>query len=100
MKTTVSQSQFINGIMSVRPENFTRPALVALFDYLSDLEYHTGSELEFDPIGLCCEFAEYVSPRYACDDFAIDYDGDGLAALELHTTVIPFPSGIIINTAF
>jgi|APSaa5957512535_1039671.scaffolds.fasta_scaffold04851_2 hypothetical protein len=59
MKTTVSIHDFRDGIQSIRPNNFSHAGLGTLFEILTDLEGE-GIELEFDPIGFCCEFSEYT----------------------------------------
>ena len=61
MKTTVTEFDFVNDFMAIRPNNFTREALYALFDYFEQLENDTGEEIEFDPIAICCDFTEYDS---------------------------------------
>jgi hypothetical protein len=38
----------------IRPDNFSYEGQGVLFDHLEEID----SELEFDPIALCCEFAE------------------------------------------
>ena len=69
MKETVTQSRFIQAFATVRPNQFSRPALVALFDYLDQLEQDLGEETEFDPIGLCCEWTEYADPIEAAEAY-------------------------------
>ena len=59
MKDTVTEYEFVDRIMRLRPDNFTREGLFALFEYLTQLEEDCGVEMEFDPIALCCEFTEY-----------------------------------------
>jgi len=39
--------------------NFTYEGLNALYNYLEELEESTGEPIEFDMIGLCCEYSEY-----------------------------------------
>ena len=88
MKTTVTEFDFVNDIMKVRPDNFTREALYALFDYFEQLENDTGEEIEFDPIAICCDFSEYDSlaeVKEAYDDIETIDD------LNAYTTVIEVP---------
>ena len=61
MKDTVTEYEFVDRIMRLRPDNFTREGLFALFEYLTQLEEDCGVEMEFDPIALCCEFTEYAN---------------------------------------
>lgn len=59
MKDTVTEYEFVDRIVRLRPNNFSRAGLPALFEYLTQLEEDCGIEIEFDPIGICCEFTEY-----------------------------------------
>lgn len=69
MKETVTQYRFLDVFRQVRPNQFSRPALVALFDYLDQLEQDLGEETEFDPIGLCCEWTEYKDAFEAAEAY-------------------------------
>ena len=57
MKQTVTEHMFINDIQAIRPENFSYEGLQVLFNYLDEIEPE-DSDLEFDPIGLCCDFSQ------------------------------------------
>ena len=57
MFTEVSFSDFYDGFES-RRENFTYEGLQVLFDYLEEYEESTGEKIEFDPIAICCDYAE------------------------------------------
>jgi hypothetical protein len=61
MKQTIDEFQFINAFMEIRPNNFTRAGLFALYNYLEEYEESTGEEIELDVIALCCEYTEYES---------------------------------------
>ena len=88
MKTTVTEFDFVNDIMKVRPDNFTREALYALFDYFEQLENDTGEEIEFDPIAICCDFSEYDSLAEVKEA----YDSiETIDDLNAYTTVIEVP---------
>ena len=69
MKITLTESEFVNRFLAIRPNNFSREGLRALFDYLDQLEDDLGMEQEFDPIGICCEWTQYDSASEACADF-------------------------------
>jgi len=58
MKTTINLFDFQRAFLEIRPDNFTNEALVVLFDYFEEIEESMGDEVEFDVIGICCEFAE------------------------------------------
>lgn len=52
-----------------RADQFSYEALGLLFDYLNDC----GSDVEFDPIAICCEFAE-DTPESIADYYSIDIE--------------------------
>ena len=59
MKNTITVGEFRDTIRTLRPDNFSYNGLMALFEYLVEFEEDTVSEIDFDPIALCCEFSEY-----------------------------------------
>ena len=61
MKKTITEFDFVNEFTAIRPNNFTREALYALFNWIEQLDEDTGEETEFDPIAICCDFTEYDS---------------------------------------
>jgi hypothetical protein len=61
MKQTINFYDFQKAFQDLRPNNFTYQGLRALFEYLEELEESTGEQIEFDVIGLCCDFIEYES---------------------------------------
>jgi len=69
MKITLTESEFVNRFLAIRPDNFSREGLRALFEYLEDAERDLGEETEFDPIAICCEWTQYDSATEACADF-------------------------------
>jgi hypothetical protein len=69
MKITLTESEFVNRFLAIRPDNFSREGLRALFGHLEELERDLGEEVEFDPIGLCCDWSEYNLATEACADF-------------------------------
>ena len=70
----------------MRPNNFSKAGLFALFDYLEQLEDDIGEETELDVIALCCEYAEYDSLAEFREDYGEDYNT--MQDIEYHTTVI------------
>ena len=66
MKITLTDSEFVNRFLAIRPNNFSREGLRALFDYLGDLEREAEGETEFHPIGICCDWTEYANATEAC----------------------------------
>jgi hypothetical protein len=82
MIQTLRLSDFTNAFRnSDRAEQFSYEAQVILFDYFEEVEGDTP--IEFDMIGICCEWAENtpeeLSEMYGVDN-VLDY-------LENHTTV-------------
>ena len=45
---------FINEMRAIRPDNFSYEGLQELFSYLDEID----SNLEFDPIAICCDFSQ------------------------------------------
>ena len=106
MKTTVTSHQFVEAFRACgRESQFSRAALLALFEYLQEYENSTGEEIELDPIGICCEWSEFSSAREAADDYGFkptDDDDDAreksaLEWLQNRTQVIEFDDGIVIQ---
>ncbi len=110
MKTTVTKSQFIESFRACgRESQFSRAALFALFEYLEEYENSTGEELELDPIGICCEWAEYESATDAARAYGYDWENAiwteevlereeaSLEWLREKTQVVEFDGGIVIQ---
>jgi hypothetical protein len=103
MKTTVSEFQFVDSFRACgRESQFSVPARRALFAHLEDYEKSTCFELELDPIGICCEFAEYPSALEAAKVYGLELRGDddesrALEWLREKTQVVEFEGGIVIQ---
>ena len=75
MKLTVTLNDFESAFKRIgRGEQFSYEGLVALFEYLEQLESEMGEEIEFDVIGLCCEYTEYDSLEIFQDENGKDYE--------------------------
>ena len=59
MKNTINIYEFKRWFEEHRPINFSYQGLNELFDYLEQYEEDCETELEFDPIALCCEYTEF-----------------------------------------
>ena len=59
MKQTIDVFQFRNQFMKCRPDNFSYPGLLALWEYFEEYEDSTGEEIDLDVIAICCEYSEY-----------------------------------------
>ena len=87
MKQTINFSRFADSFQC-RPDNFSYDGLRAMFEYFEELEDSCGIELEFDPIGICCEYCEYDSVEELKEDYT---DIEDLDDLRDQTTVIEIP---------
>lgn len=74
--------------------NFTFHGLEALFNWFTEFEQEIGEELNFDPVSICCEFADYKNLEEIKGDYPEIRD---LEDLEEKTQVIIHEQGIIIN---
>ena len=100
MKTIVSEYQFVDSFRACgRESQFTVPARRALFEYLEEYENSTGEELTLDPIGICCEWAEYPSALEASKAYGFEPEDNNQAEMWLgrKTTVIQFDGGLVIQ---
>ena len=97
--------------MAIRPNQFSREALVALFDYLDKLEDDLGEETEFDAIAISCEWTEYDSALEAAEAYGFKAedsedekaDKSEEAALTFlcdETTVLELSSGGVVVLNF
>jgi hypothetical protein len=103
MKTIVSEYQFVDSFRACgRETQFTVPARRALFAHFENIEEWTDTEIQLDPIGICCDFAEYPSALAAAKDFGFQegIDSKNESALEWlqnRTQVIEFEGGLVIQ---
>lgn len=103
MKQTVTEYQFVEAFRHAgRETQFSVNARRAIFAHLEDFEHDSGTELELDPVGICCEFAEYPSALEAAkvygSKFSEKYDEfHALEWLQDKTQVIQFEGGIVIQ---
>lgn len=103
MKTTVSEYQFIESFrLCGRETQFSIPARCALFAHFEQVEEDLDTEIQLDPVGICCEFAEYSSALEAAKDFGFkdgidSKDETPLEWLINRTQVVEFNGGLIIQ---
>ena len=90
MKEYVTESTFIDAFKQsdTRKNKFSYEGLQALFEYLEEYEDSTGEEIEFDMIGICCEYMEYYSLKEYNDDYSkkceeIDEIADYIALIKI-----------------
>lgn len=108
MKITVTESMFIEQFKRVRPENFSKAALEALFAHFQNMECDQGEEMELDVIAICCDFTEYDSaleaaeaygfePKHSEDERADTSERDALEFLQDNTTVLDLgTNGVVV----
>ena len=82
MKQTINFYEFAAQFQSIRPNNFSREGLIALWEYLEEWEESTGEEMEFDVIALCCDFTEYESLADYKQDYSDDIENFAVAKTE------------------
>ena len=114
MKQTINQYTFTEAFRNMgRNEQFSYSGLIALFEYLKELEEGTDEEMELDVIALCCDFSEYATAKEAAEEYGWtaperDEDEDeeayterveeeALDHLQDNTPVIKHDEGIIIQ---
>ena len=101
MKLTLTSYDFVNLFGQRRPDNFSRDALAALYEYYRDSEEDTGEEIEFDPVSICCDWTEYDSASEAAEAYgweAGEAEGEKEALQYLHdeTTVLELEKGYVV----
>ena len=66
MITKVTFEDFIREFNNreLYKNNFSRLGLIALFDYIEEIEEETGEQIELDIIALCCDFGEVTEEEY------------------------------------
>jgi len=100
MKLTVTLNDFESAFKRIgRGEQFSYEGLVALFEYLEQLESEMGEEIEFDVIGLCCEYTEYDNFKIFQDEHShMEYKC--IEDVENDTIVIPIDKESFIVSNF
>jgi len=75
MKEYITESTFIDAFKQsdTRKNQFSYEGLKALFEYLEEYEDSTGEELEFDMIGICCEYTEYDNLKELNNNYSKQY---------------------------
>jgi len=105
MKTYVTQTDFIDTFKQseLRKNKFSYDALVALYEYLVQLEDDLGEEITFDMVAICCDFTEYKSTEEFINDYQ-DYQdmsySEVMAVLREETEVIEFGHGLQWRESF
>ena len=98
MKETITESRFIDKFCQLRPNQFTYEGLSALFEHLEEFEDATGEEIEFDVIGLCCDYCEYNNLKEFQNEYGKEYET--IEDIENETIVIPINEESFIIAVF
>jgi hypothetical protein len=111
MKITVTESMFCEQFKRVRPDNFSRAALEALFAHFEEMERDQGEEFELDVIAVCCDWTEYASALEAAEAYGFKADESederadkseeqAVAFLRDETAILELSSGRIVVLNF
>jgi len=100
MKVTINFNGFERAFYDCgRGEQFSYEGLEALFKWLEQLESEMGEEIEFDVIGLCCEYTEYDNFKIFQDEHShMGYKS--IEDVENDTIVIPIDKESFIVSNF
>lgn len=98
MYQNISKYDFARAFEQVRPDNFSRAGLSALYEYFEQLEEDIGNPIELDVIAICCEYSEYESLEEFQEDYGDDYES--IEDIEHATQVIMIDDTSFIIQAF
>jgi len=76
---TITETDFINSFQSLRPDNFSREGLEALYNHFWDLS--EDQNIELDVIAICCEYSEYENFKEIKKDYPQVEDHEYLSEL-------------------
>ena len=100
MKKTINFYDFERGFkIHDRDHQFSRSGLRTLFDHFEEYEEDCDTEIEFDPVAICCEYVEYDNIA----EFWLEYDQEDypdIDSLYDHTQVIMIDKESFIIQAF
>lgn len=85
MIKTISESEFIEDLLSDEYASWTYDGAIALYGYLTDLEEDTGEQIELDRVALRCDFSQYDNLKDILKEYK---DIINLEDLKENTTVI------------
>ena len=61
MINTLSTTQAVQELMADENANWSFEGATALVEWIEEFEEDQGEPIEFDPVGLRCEFSEYTA---------------------------------------
>ena len=88
MRQTITESQFVNRVVSDEYNNMSYEGARALFEYIEEFEDSCGTEIEFDVVALRCEWTEYENIQEALNEYN---ELRTASDLRDNTTVIEIP---------
>ena len=106
MKQTLTTNQAAELLLADKNAGWSYAGACALVEYMEQLEEDTGEEVEFDRVGIRCDFSEYESALKAAEEYGFepDEDADSEEAEEAaakwlghRTTVVTFDGGVIVQ---
>jgi hypothetical protein len=72
MIDTVTEHTFTD-VMTNKYNNFSYEGAKALYNYLEQYEEDTGTQIEFDPVALRCEYSEYENLNEIIQEYESSY---------------------------
>ena len=96
---TVNEYDFIQGFKTLRPENFSTMALVAMYEAFEEMSNDLEMAYEYDVIAMSCEYTEYDSLA----EVQANYDSlelNDIDDLRDHTFVIELQNGGLVIQDF
>lgn len=95
MYTEVTENDFRNAFKTWQggqyKDNFSYDGLKALYEYFEEYEDSTGEKIEFDMVGICCEYSEYESLEEINNAYGLKFNKEWtLEELQDRTHVIEF----------
>jgi hypothetical protein len=114
MKETLSTHEIAGRLSRDEHSSFSWGGGMALAEYLEELEADIGEEIEFDMVGIRCDFAEWESlQEWAHDYFSNAWEELGIDETDVDSdefdekireyiqengTLIEFDGGIIVSS--
>ncbi len=106
---TLTKSAFIDAYkQSSRKDQFSYEALEAIFDYLESYSEDSGENVEFDIVGICCDWTEEhwsdIAQNYSIDLSECEDDAERIEAvrdhLEYKTQCVELSDGSFVYVNF
>lgn len=106
---TLNKSSFIEAFkQSSRKDQFSYEALEAIFDYLEEYSDSTGESVEFDIVGICCDWSEMtwqeVALSYGVDLSQCTDDDERMGEVESflcdNTQFLELSDGVFVFQSF